>query len=212
MTTRREYRWREKPSTDKTSQKFGMLTVVGFSHYELKNGIQKGRKLIWDCLCKCGNFKKVENSNLIAGHVVSCGCFQKTRLKKLHEGNIKDDIAFWYVFRSYQHAAKKRKHEFSLSEDQFRFLTQQNCFYCGIEPRQIKDKNGNHTFKRSSFTYNGVDRKDNSLGYTVENCVSCCRVCNIAKATMTIEEFFNWVGRVCQKHQSHPAIKGEVAI
>lgn len=204
---RREYRWRTKPAKDKTNQKYGLLTVVGFSHYELKTGLQKGRKLIWDCVCECGNLKKVENSNLIAGNVASCGCFQKERLKKLHEGNIKEDIAFGYVLRSYQYAAKKRGYEFSLTEDEFMVLTQQTCYYCGIEPQQVKNKNGSHTFKQSSFTYNGVDRKDNNLGYTPKNCVSCCRVCNIAKATMTIDEFFTWVARVYQKRQSYPAIK-----
>lgn len=196
---RREHRWRDKPTTDKTGQKFGKLTVVGFSHYELKNGVQKGRKLIWDCFCECGNTKKVENSNLIAGNVTSCGCSKAARLKKLHEGNIKEDIAFNYVLHDYQYAAKKRKHEFLLTEEQFRHLTQQNCFYCGVEPKQIKNKNGNHVFKRSSFVYNGIDRKDNHRGYTVENCVPCCRICNVAKGQMTIGEFLAWVAKTAAK-------------
>ena len=208
-TIRREYRWRTKPAKDKTGQEYGLLTVTGFSHYELKTGLQKGRKLIWDCLCKCGNVKKVENSNLISGHVTSCGCYQKEQLKKLHESNIKENIAFGYVMRSYQHAAKNRGYDFSLTEEQFMSLTQQRCFYCGIEPQQVKNKNGSHTFKRSSFTYNGIDRKDNNLGYTVDSCVSCCRVCNVAKSTMTVEQFLAWVSRV---YQHHPAIKGDVAV
>jgi hypothetical protein len=209
---RRPNRWRTKPAKDKTGQKFNSLTVIGFSHYELKNGKQKGRKLFWDCKCECGNLKKVENSNLISGSVSSCGCIIKESLKKLHEGNIKDDIAFEYILNDYVNGAKKRNYEFSLTKEEFKVMTQQNCYYCNIEPRQLKYKNGNHVFKKSSYVYNGIDRKDNNIGYTKENSVACCRTCNIAKAQMTVDEFLLWVKRVCEFNQSHPAIKGDVAI
>ena len=41
----------------------------------------------------------------------------------------------------------------------------------------------------SSFTFNGIDRKNNNLGYTYDNCVTACTTCNKAKNSMTIEEF-----------------------
>lgn len=194
MENRRKDRWRDKPKLDRAGQKFGMLLILNFSRYQLKNG--KGRKLFWNCVCECGNKKEVENSNLISGNTYSCGCSIADRLKKLHEGNVKDDIAFKYVLREYVKSAKERNYEFSLSEIEFRYLTQQNCFYCGIEPKQIKYKNGGHIFKKSIFIYNGIDRKDNNEGYTLENCVPCCRICNISKAEMPIDAFFLWISRV----------------
>jgi 5-methylcytosine-specific restriction endonuclease McrA len=130
---------------------------------------------------------------------VVCGCSQKDRLKRLHEGNIKENIAFEYVLHDYQYSAKKRGYEFALTEEQFKELTQQNCFYCGIEPKRLKYKNGNHCFKRSKYIYNGIDRRDNSKGYIVENCVACCRVCNIAKSQMTVDEFILWIQRLAKK-------------
>ena len=46
------------------------------------------------------------------------------------------------------------------------------------------------------YTYNGIDRVDNTRGYTLDNVVPCCFKCNRAKDTMTKEEFLEWVGRV----------------
>ena len=43
---------------------------------------------------------------------------------------------------------------------------------------------------------NGIDRIDSSKGYTVENSVPCCKYCNTAKNTMSVDEFLKWIGRV----------------
>ncbi len=45
-------------------------------------------------------------------------------------------------------------------------LMRNNCIYCGF----ISDK-----------TVNGIDRMDNSIGYSLSNCVSCCKNCNFIK-------------------------------
>jgi hypothetical protein len=55
------------------------------------------------------------------------------------------------------------------------------CFYCG------------HS---EIYGVNGVDRKDNAVGYTLENSVPCCATCNFAKRQMTVAEFIAWVDRV----------------
>ena len=85
---RRKYRWRDKPKNDRTGETHGRLTVVGFSHYELKKS--GGRKLIWNCVCECGSKLKAENSNLISGSKKSCGCLLRDQLKIVHKGNIKE--------------------------------------------------------------------------------------------------------------------------
>lgn len=45
----------------------------------------------------------------------------------------------------------------------------------------------------------GIDRVDNHLGYTEDNCVPCCFTCNSAKGDKTIEEFISWVKAVNKK-------------
>ena len=62
--------------------------------------------------------------------------------------------------------------------------------YCGamdsMEAVKHKDR----------LLHNGIDRVDNSKGYHPENCVPCCKTCNIAKQSMSVEEFLAWARRV----------------
>lgn len=68
--------------------------------------------------------------------------------------------------RYYVNRAEKCGYEWYLNDDQFFSLIEEKCFYCG----EIDDVN-----------FNGVDRKINNIGYTKDNCVSCCEMCNIIK-------------------------------
>ena len=89
---------------------------------------------------------------------------------------------FGDVFRRYRTCAKARKHDFNLTRDEFYELSQSNCFYCGSKPKQIThSRNGNN------FTYNGIDRYDNDLGYSIENSVPCCALCNKMKGILSNE-------------------------
>lgn len=49
---------------------FGYLTVIS----ETKKRVQ--RKIVWKCLCVCGNECEVLSTNLLSGRTVSCGCKQ----------------------------------------------------------------------------------------------------------------------------------------
>lgn len=44
--------------------------------------------------------------------------------------------------------------------------------------------------------YNGIDRIDNQKGYSLDNVVACCRICNNAKSDMTVHEFHSWIMRI----------------
>jgi len=193
-------RKRTEPKVDKSGRKYGKLIVLKFSHYKQeKSGSQRA---FWECECECGNTTVVNNSNLVSGNCRSCGCLHQERLKRLHESNIKQDVAFQAIIRDYKRGAKQRGFDFLLTKDQFRQLTKQNCFYCGIEPQRIKDRNGQHVFKNSVYVYNGIDRIDNNVGYVFENCVTCCTECNWAKGTKTQKEFLRWIERMIQYQRS----------
>ena len=43
------------------------------------------------------------------------------------------------------------------------------------------------------FLYNGIDRKNNNMGYTYTNSVSCCKLCNQAKNSLSIKEFYDHI-------------------
>jgi hypothetical protein len=49
------------------------------------------------------------------------------------------------------------------------------------------------------YLYNGIDRVDNTLGYSKENCVSCCKICNYMKQVLTLEEFYSHIRRIHER-------------
>ena len=58
---------------DHTGERFGLLTAVErIPHY--RNG-----RTYYKCICDCGNEAFVSSSNLVGGHVRSCGCISRKR-------------------------------------------------------------------------------------------------------------------------------------
>lgn len=77
---------------DLSGQKFGLLTVVAFSH------VDELRRAIWVCACECGGQTKLAASILRSGHTRSCGCMLAKRLAlgTLRHGKSKSPIwATW---------------------------------------------------------------------------------------------------------------------
>ena len=96
-------------------------------------------------------------------------------------------------FNAYKSSAKRRKHNFELTLAEFREFSSKPCFYCGqLECRVTRPSGG--LYYRSKV--NGIDRIDNNVGYVVENCRSCCSVCNYAKRKMTTSDFIAWIRRI----------------
>ena len=80
---------------------------------------------------------------------------------------------------SYKRAAKERNIEWLLTDEEFKLFWQQPCSYCGDKIETI-----------------GIDRKDNNKGYLIENCISCCSICNTMKMTLTKEGFINKIKQI----------------
>lgn len=92
---------------------------------------------------------------------------------------------------TYKAGAKSRGLDFLLSKEQFTQLSSNPCHYCGINPEPRKFSTSPHT-----FYFNGIDRKNNKMGYTIENCVSCCKMCNFQKGKYDYDEFKAWIKRL----------------
>lgn len=181
----------KKYRTDLTGQRFGRLIVLEFMPDEKIKGS-------WLCKCDCGKEKVILDCSLKSGGTKSCGCLQKEQMslkmtgQKYTKGNTYTrgnygESSFNSILKSYKSSSKRRNYEFSLSEEQFKILTKQNCFYCGKEPSSIINSKTCY----GEYIYNGIDRVNNKEGYTLENCVPCCKICNIMKGILNKEEFLN---------------------
>lgn len=172
---------------DITGQNFTYLTAIKFD-----DSWKNNRNWIFEC--KCGNIKSIAKAPVKAGIVVSCGCkkaenFNLHKYQQIKEPGraIKNS-----VFSRYRVGAINRKIEFKLSYDEFMDLILKNCYYCGIEPCTHLTKPG----AIGEILYNGIDRIDNDKGYELNNCVTCCKICNYAKRDLPISEFKNYIKRI----------------
>jgi hypothetical protein len=77
------------------------------------------------------------------------------------------------IFSIYKDAAYVRKLSFDLTLDLFvDWHGKTDCFYCSLHISTI-----------------GIDRIDSDKGYTIDNIVPCCKVCNKMKMDLSVAEF-----------------------
>lgn len=180
---------------DLSGKRFGRLTVIEFSHSR-KIGVSTGTICYWKCICDCGNVSSVAAESLTSGHTKSCGCLNREIISKPL-----GVASFNLLLSGYRRNATKRGVTFSISEEEFKNLTKENCFYCGKEPLQTISKKTN-----GEYVYNGIDRLDSSKGYDKGNVVPCCGRCNQGKMDLQLEEFFLWIEQV-YNHSILPVLK-----
>jgi hypothetical protein len=171
--------------------RYGQLIVLAFAGGKSASGGRRGSR--WLCKCDCGVEKVVFANRLKTGNTKSCGCSRR----KTHNGESDECMALKTIEYSYKHSARKRGIHYELTLQDINELVFQPCNYCGavgvslLKPG-IKPKSNS----RKPVPYNGIDRVDNSRGYTLDNVVTCCRVCNVAKRDKTKSEFLSWVEQV----------------
>ena len=87
-------------------------------------------------------------------------------------------------FRTYKYSAKRRGCKFVLSFQDFSDITSQCCKYCGNHDSRI-----------------GIDRTDNTIGYTKDNSAPCCKLCNFMKKAMTVTDFLTHIKKIYDKNR-----------
>ena len=71
----------------------------------------------------------------------------------------------------YERSARDKNIEFAISYEQYVDIVMKPCYYCGI----IDSCKG----------FNGIDRRNQMVGYNIENSASCCSMCNYMKGCLS---------------------------
>ena len=140
------------------------------------------------CKCDCGGERLVRTTRFRLGLVSSCAAC--ARREAAARGGLTRslpvDVAMNREIRGvYLGNARRRGLVFDLNEEQVTALIRSACLYCGAPADPT----------------NGIDRRDNSEGYTAANAVPCCSMCNYAKRDLTHQQFLEWAKRI-HDHQS----------
>ncbi len=147
--------------------------------------------------CDCGKIKEVQLNNIIAGHSICCGI---SPCKTAYNKNKRSlETTYNSLFYAYKKGASDRNLNFELSKEEFKEFLNKNCFYCGEPPSnlyQIKNSKTGEIRAGIPLLYNGIDRLDNKIGYTIENSITCCDMCNKMKRSYEFTNFLEQIKKI----------------
>jgi len=148
------------------------------SHEEIANSILPHRS---------ASAVKDKRTRLGLSHLVRCkGC--GTEIIKNSQHDVCSDCAKDYnyhnhsmlgKYRQYKHGAMRRGYEWFLSIEDFAKFWHVDCHYCGDKINGV-----------------GIDRIDNSQGYSSNNCKPCCSMCNEMKLDYTSEAWIEQMKKI----------------
>lgn len=169
----------------KPGDKYHRLTAIELDHIGHHN------RSYFLFQCDCGNKKVILGSGVISGNTKSCGCLARDAraLRRLPDN--RSEITA--IILGYKRHAASRRFEWNLSEAFVSEIVRMSCVYCGESPSNRKKTKNSFG---DGFLYSGIDRVDSSKGYTEDNVVPCCKVCNYAKSNMKQYDFRQWALRI----------------
>lgn len=182
------------------NEKHGRLTVIGPLNKSLRVG-KRGIRAVWAFRCDCGEYIECFGSDVKNERKQSCKrcykIYQKNLGNRLRIVNTKPDKdgPLTKLFGAYKRGAIRRGYEWFLTKENLKELISKNCFYCGCEPSTeiyiAREKTPENT-----LIYNGIDRKNNTLGYTKENSITACFTCNRMKMDLDYNAFIEQIKKI----------------
>lgn len=207
---------------DLTGQKFGRLTVISRAE-DMKD---KNHKVLWHCVCECGNKVSVRASSLTKGLTRSCGCLQKEKASELNSllreydenGMITKRICqrckrMLPINNYYKNSTTADGHSGVCKYCQsFSLYGRYNMYKKGAKARNlIFDLTvdqfdeitrqecyycGEYSGNYFDKSFSGIDRIDSSKGYESNNVVPCCDMCNRMKLDYNLDTWINKMKKI----------------
>lgn len=179
-----------------SGQQIGRITVGEGFRCKPEGCIQE--RTYYRCRCSCGKEYTASHTTLSTSKnriasvcEASCGCAQHEWVAGL-QALAAGESDYNYIEHYYIENAKRANLLWGLTREEFRSFLSKPCNYCGISNSMERiTKIG-----KNSFKYNGIDRVDSSLDYTLDNCVTACKWCNWAKREVSVDTFLLHVRRI----------------
>ena len=144
------------------------------------------------CCKMCNMMKNTLNEYTFLKRIEHILTFQWLVSGKLHPEVFCDyggGTSFTSYFTSYRQGAKRRQIDFDITIEYFKqILLDDDCYICN------KPNSSSHR--------NGIDRFDNDIGYTIENCRVCCFNCNLMKKDYSFDELMRKLTLVYHLHKN----------
>ena len=123
------------------------------------------------------NHKMCKDCNKVVIQLFDSCCHQCYINKRVSRNKRNPRDKFLVRLYDCKKGAKNRNYNWNLTDEYAINLMKNQCYYC---------------FDTNNIV--GIDRIDNTKGYEVDNCVSCCFQCNSMKSTKTKDDFL----KICE--------------
>jgi len=144
---------------DLTGNVYGRLTVISY------NGKTRDNKSLWRCLCECGTIKITRSEFLRSGTTSSCGCLRLANTIKLNasHGDTKNNklTQEYRSWLSMRRRCNDHKHPY------YHNYGGRGITVCD---RWERYSNFLKDMGRAPSPKHTLDRKENHLGYSKDNC------------------------------------------
>lgn len=121
---------------------------------------------------------------------IDCNIIKRKAVTKANKDKYQYHKQPKFRYATYKRGAIKRGYSFELNVEEFSNLWNKPCHYCNDPIEGI-----------------GIDRKDNNIGYTVDNTTSCCTNCNWMKNNTNYNAFILQCNKVANNFLSTPCNK-----
>ena len=149
-----------KKSQDLTGLPFGYYTAIR------QDGCNSQGDPYWLCRCRCGNERRVLVYHLLDGSTKSCGCLHREQIASLNKTHGCANKNWYAVYRSMM---ERCGHLEGASEYQLCLYRDRGITVCELWQKSPLDF-GDWLFDHGWHKGLQIDRIDNNLGYSPENC------------------------------------------
>lgn len=145
-------------------ERFGRLLIIEDS------GKRQNRKIVWKCLCDCGNIVYKPTTYLTTGDTQSCGCFRIDNSSKMMRAlslrNIGENHYNWDGGKASKNSVVRGSGEYSRWRMSIFYRDEFRCQICGVENSYL---NAHHIYGFSEY----ID-----LRFDLNNGISMCEDCH----------------------------------
>jgi|SRR5450631_309226 len=143
----------ERRVIDRVGQRFSRLVVL--------ERVESDKKVMWRCLCDCGNESIVDSANLADGHSRSCGCLVKDKARENFTTHGLTNIPEHKAWMSMNNRCNNE------NDRQYVDYGGRGIHIC---ERWLSFENFLEDMGNKPSPQHSIDRIDNELGYSKDNC------------------------------------------
>lgn len=116
--------------------------------------------------------RKIESLGIDEYHRINAENAKKWRdsnIEKVENNKLNNKKSLTIQYSTYKSSALAKNLVFEITQEQYNEIVKPKCYYCDC----IHERG-----------FNGIDRIDSTKGYVLDNCVSCCKMCNYMKKSL----------------------------